>query len=245
MVTGIIGKKVGMTQVFDPDGTVHPATVIKAGPCVVVQAKGAQTDGYEAVQLGLVEDRAAKVGKPLGGDYKKASVPPTRVRREVRVAAGGDALAARAEALRELRQADEADEIPDISALLSRTATENVDWLRKHQQTCSRALYRAFDELRKLRAYTVSMVYQEPGRALNPTIKVGRQVAEVFETPFAFLMDLANHERRFMEQSQGLRRYFYAMPYQDRLIWGATAGMVRALYERLYGQAAAAEAQAT
>ena len=61
MVTGIIGSKLGMTQVFDPDGTVHPATVIKAGPCVVVQAKTAQTDGYQAVQLGLVEDTPAKV----------------------------------------------------------------------------------------------------------------------------------------------------------------------------------------
>ena len=75
MVTGIIGRKVGMTQVFDADGTVHPATVLKAGPCVVVQAKTAQTDGYEAVQLGLVEERPAKVGKPLAGHYKKASVP--------------------------------------------------------------------------------------------------------------------------------------------------------------------------
>ena len=61
MVTGIIGRKVGMTQIFDADGTVHPATVIKAGPCVVVQAKNAQTDGYEAVQLGLVEETPAKV----------------------------------------------------------------------------------------------------------------------------------------------------------------------------------------
>ena len=52
MVTGIIGRKVGMTQVFSPDGTVTPGTVIKAGPCVVVQAKSAATDGYEAVQLG-------------------------------------------------------------------------------------------------------------------------------------------------------------------------------------------------
>ena len=94
MVTGIIGRKIGMTQVFDPDGTVHPATVIKAGPCVVVQAKNAQTDGYEAVQLGLVEERPAKVGKPLAGHYKKAGVPPTRVRREVSVATGGDALKA-------------------------------------------------------------------------------------------------------------------------------------------------------
>ena len=92
MLTGIIGKKVGMTQVFDPDGTAHPATVIKAGPCVVVQTKSAQTDGYEAVQLGLVEDRPAKVGKPLAGHYKKAGVPPTRVRREVAVAPGGDPL---------------------------------------------------------------------------------------------------------------------------------------------------------
>jgi large subunit ribosomal protein L3 len=94
MVTGIIGRKIGMTQVFDPDGTVHPATVIKAGPCVVVQAKNAQSDGYEAVQLGLVEERPAKVGKPLVGHYKKAGVPPTRVRREVSVATGGEALKA-------------------------------------------------------------------------------------------------------------------------------------------------------
>ena len=91
MVTGIIGRKVGMTQVFEADGTVVPATVIKAGPCVVVQAKTAQTDGYEAVQLGLVADAPAKVNKPTAGHYKKANVPPTSVRREVKVAAGGDA----------------------------------------------------------------------------------------------------------------------------------------------------------
>ena len=88
MVTGIIGKKLGMTQVFDADGTVHPATVIKAGPCVVVQAKNAQTDGYEAVQLGFVEDRAPKGDKPTAGHFKKANVPATRVRREVKVVAG-------------------------------------------------------------------------------------------------------------------------------------------------------------
>ena len=95
MLTGIIGRKVGMTQVFDPDGTVHPATVIKAGPCVVVQAKNARADGYEAVQLGLVEERPAKSRKPLAGHYKKAGVPPTRVRREVKVVAGGDAVECR------------------------------------------------------------------------------------------------------------------------------------------------------
>jgi large subunit ribosomal protein L3 len=90
MVNGIIGRKVGMTQIFDADGTVHPATVIKAGPCVVIQTKGAQTDGYDAVQRALVEEKPAKLGKPMAGHYKKAGVPPTRVRREVKVAAGGE-----------------------------------------------------------------------------------------------------------------------------------------------------------
>jgi large subunit ribosomal protein L3 len=88
MVTGIIGRKVGMTQLFGPDGTVQPVTVIKAGPCVVVQAKTVGTDGYEAVQLGLVEEKPAKATKPLAGHYKKANVPPTRVRREVALAKG-------------------------------------------------------------------------------------------------------------------------------------------------------------
>jgi large subunit ribosomal protein L3 len=88
MVTGIIGRKIGMTQVFDPDGTVHPATVIKAGPCVVVQSKTAQTDGYAAVQLGFVEETPLKANKPTAGHFKKANVPATRVRREVGLAAG-------------------------------------------------------------------------------------------------------------------------------------------------------------
>src|SRR5438128_11435249 len=90
MVTGIIGRKVGMTQVFDADGTVHPATVIKAGPCVVVQAKTAQTDGYEAIQLGLVEETPAKANRPTVGHFKKANVPATRVRREVGLAKGAE-----------------------------------------------------------------------------------------------------------------------------------------------------------
>jgi large subunit ribosomal protein L3 len=93
MVTGIIGRKVGMTQVFGADGVVTPVTVVKAGPCVVVQAKTAGKDGYEAVQLGLVEDKPARVNKALGGHYAKAQVPPTRVRREVKVAAGAAAPA--------------------------------------------------------------------------------------------------------------------------------------------------------
>ena len=91
MVTGLIGKKVGMTQLFTADGTVQPATVLKAGPCVVVQAKTVQTDGYEAVQLGLVEAKPTKENKPSQGHFKKAGVPATRVRREVKVKAGGEA----------------------------------------------------------------------------------------------------------------------------------------------------------
>jgi large subunit ribosomal protein L3 len=91
MLTAIIGKKVGMTQVFGADGVVTPATVIKAGPCVVVQAKTAQTDGYESVQVGFVEDKPARANKPQAGHFKKAGVPPTRVRRELTVAKGAEA----------------------------------------------------------------------------------------------------------------------------------------------------------
>ena len=91
MVTGIIGRKVGMTQIFLPDGTVVPATVIKAGPCVVVQSKTTQTDGYQAVQLGLVDATPSKENKATTGHFKKAGVPPTRIRREVKLKAGGDA----------------------------------------------------------------------------------------------------------------------------------------------------------
>ncbi len=94
MVTGIIGKKVGMTQLFDADGSVHPATVLKAGPCVVAQVKTVDADGYEAVQLGLVEAKPAKENKPTAGHFKKAGVPPTRVRREVTLKAGDDPMKA-------------------------------------------------------------------------------------------------------------------------------------------------------
>jgi large subunit ribosomal protein L3 len=91
MVTGIIGRKVGMTQLFAEDGSVVPATVIKAGPCVVVQRKTRATDGYDSIQIGLVDATPAKVRKPLAGHYKKANVPPTRVRREVTLAPDGAA----------------------------------------------------------------------------------------------------------------------------------------------------------
>lgn len=83
MVEGLIGIKVGMTQVFGEDGTVVPATVIKAGPCVVVQKKVKEKDGYDAIQLGLVEFvKPGRVGKPLTGHFKKAAIPPCRILRE-------------------------------------------------------------------------------------------------------------------------------------------------------------------
>src|SRR5215510_15771668 len=86
MVNGIIGRKLGMTQIFAPDGTVTPVTVIKAGPCIVVQRKTSSTDGYEAVQLGLVEERAPKkVNKPMKGHFEKAGLPPTKILREIRL----------------------------------------------------------------------------------------------------------------------------------------------------------------
>jgi large subunit ribosomal protein L3 len=95
MINGIIGKKVGMTQLFAADGTVTSVTVIKAGPCVVVQKKSsAGRDGYDAVQLGLVEDRPVKlknVTKPMQGHFEKTGggVPPTRVLKELRVDENG------------------------------------------------------------------------------------------------------------------------------------------------------------
>ncbi len=91
MINGIIGKKVGMTQLFAPDGTVTPVTVIKAGPCVVVQKKLATgPDGYDAVQVGLVEERPVKlknVNKPMRGHFEKTGggLPPTRVLKEFRL----------------------------------------------------------------------------------------------------------------------------------------------------------------
>jgi large subunit ribosomal protein L3 len=89
MINGLIGIKVGMTQVFDENGTVVPVTVIKAGPCVVVQKKSKNPDGYEAVQLGLVEFiRPKRVNQPRSGHFKKAEVPPCRILREFRTADG-------------------------------------------------------------------------------------------------------------------------------------------------------------
>jgi large subunit ribosomal protein L3 len=91
-VEGIIGKKIGMTQVYAEDGSAIPVTVIQAGPCVVVQRKSKEKDGYSAVQLGLVEDRKVKrVTKAMKGHFDKASLPPCRVLREFRVDGGDEA----------------------------------------------------------------------------------------------------------------------------------------------------------
>ena len=88
---GILGRKVGMTQIYVEDGTAIPVTVIKAGPCLVVQRKTKDTDGYEAVQVGLVEEKPAKVNQPQGGHFKKAGVAPVREVQEFRLADGEDA----------------------------------------------------------------------------------------------------------------------------------------------------------
>ena len=85
---GILGRKVGMTQIYVEDGTVIPVTVIKAGPCLVVQRKTADTDGYEAVQIGLVEEKPAKPNQPQAGHFKKAGVAPVRKLEEFRLDSG-------------------------------------------------------------------------------------------------------------------------------------------------------------
>jgi large subunit ribosomal protein L3 len=86
MITGLLGKKVGMTQLLENDGTVIPVTVIKAGPCVVVQKKTKQKDGYDAVQLGFVEFvKPKRVNKPMTGHFKKSNAAPARFVREVAI----------------------------------------------------------------------------------------------------------------------------------------------------------------
>lgn len=91
MINGIIGRKIGMTQIFAEDGTATPVTVIKAGPCVVTQKKTADgRDGYNAVQLGLVEDKPVRmknVTKPMRGHFEKTAggTPPTRILKEIRL----------------------------------------------------------------------------------------------------------------------------------------------------------------
>ena len=86
MVKGIIGKKIGMTQIFDANGKVVPVTVVEAGPCPVVQKKTVEVDGYAAVQLGFAVQKQQRVTKPLKGHFAKADVAPQKVLKEFRFA---------------------------------------------------------------------------------------------------------------------------------------------------------------
>ena len=85
MKKALIGKKVGMTQIFDENGTVIPVTVIEAGPCVVAQVKTIENDGYEAVQLGFGEVKENRLNKPVRGHFSKANVAPRKHLREFRL----------------------------------------------------------------------------------------------------------------------------------------------------------------
>lgn len=91
MVEGLIGKKIGMSQSFDKEGNVIPVTIIKAGPCTVIQKKTREKDGYAALQLGLVEEKGVKKPiKPQLGHFKKAGIPPTKILREVKFDEGAE-----------------------------------------------------------------------------------------------------------------------------------------------------------
>lgn len=85
MKKAIIGKKIGMTQIFDDKGKVIPVTVIEAGPCVIAQVKTVETDGYNAIQLGFGDIKISKVNKPVKGHYEKASITPKKHLREFRL----------------------------------------------------------------------------------------------------------------------------------------------------------------
>lgn len=86
MQKGLIGKKLGMTQLFDENGNVVPVTVIEAGPCVVAQKKTVENDGYDAIQIGYGDLKASKVNGPMKGHFAKNDVAPKKVLRELRLA---------------------------------------------------------------------------------------------------------------------------------------------------------------
>ena len=91
MVNALIGKKIGMTQLLQDDGTMVPVTIVQAGPCFVVQARTKERDGYEAVQLSLVEDNPPrKVTKPRKGHFEKAGVTPSRITMEFKIDEGDE-----------------------------------------------------------------------------------------------------------------------------------------------------------
>ena len=84
MQKAIIGKKIGMTQIFDEKGRVVPVTVVEAGPCVVTQKKTVENDGYDAVQVGFGDQKPQRVSKPLTGHFEKGDVAPKKTLKEFR-----------------------------------------------------------------------------------------------------------------------------------------------------------------
>src|SRR4051812_12841665 len=113
MGPGILGKKIGMTQLFRADGQVVPVTVLKAGPCVVVQRKTPTVDGYDAIQLGLVEfAKASKATKPMAGHFKKANADGVKFIKEVKLNGGsGDLKAGDRVLVDQFKTADKVDVI--------------------------------------------------------------------------------------------------------------------------------------
>jgi large subunit ribosomal protein L3 len=115
-VNGIIGIKLGMTQIFQEDGTLAPCTVLQAGPCVVVQRRTKTTDGYEAAQLGLVEFvKPQRVNKAMTGHFKKANVAPMKVLQEVRLEDSKDETKVGDRVLVESFQAGELVDVSGVS----------------------------------------------------------------------------------------------------------------------------------
>jgi len=115
-VNGIIGIKLGMTQIFQEDGTLAPCTVLQAGPCVVVQRRTKTTDGYEAAQLGLVEFvKPHRVNKAMTGHFKKANVAPMKVLQEVRLEDSKDETKVGDRVLVESFQAGELVDVSGVS----------------------------------------------------------------------------------------------------------------------------------
>ena len=108
----ILGRKIGMTQVWDENDNVVPVTVIQAGPCAVSQVKTQATDGYDAVQIGFGDIKAKNVNKPMAGHFAKAGVEPVRFLREVRVENG--------------EEHNVGESSPSLISLMSRRSTSSV-----------------------------------------------------------------------------------------------------------------------
>ena len=125
MAKGILGKKLGMTQIFEADGRLIPVTVVEAGPCVVLQNKTEETDGYNAVQLGFGEIKEKHTTKPMEGQFDKAGVAPVKFVSELRLAAPseyavGDKIAADIFAAGELIDASGVSRVKGFAGTIKR-----------------------------------------------------------------------------------------------------------------------------